>query len=167
MEYKVNKKQQNSRKCLVCGLQNDLGLKASFYELENGELVAVFTPIEEHQSYPRRMHGGIAGAILDETIGRLMMIKDPTLFGVTVELNLKYRKPVPLNEELRVVARVTRDTRKLFEGTGEILLKNGDVAVSGWGKYWKIPMKEMEEFDPEEQGWKVIPSESDPLTIDI
>lgn len=167
MEYKVLKKQENSKKCLVCGMQNDLGLKASFYELENDELVAVFKPLDEHQSYPGRMHGGIAGAILDETIGRLVMIKDPQLFGVTVELNLKYKKPVPLDEELRVVARITRDSRKLFEGTGEILLKNGEIAVTGWGKYWKIPMQEMTEFDPEEQEWKVLASAGDPLKIDI
>ncbi len=167
MEYKVRKKQQNSKKCLVCGLKNELGLKASFYELENDELVAVFKPLEEHQSYPGRMHGGMAGAILDETIGRLIMAKDENLFGVTVELNLKYKKPVPLDEELRVVARITRDNRKLFEGSGEILLKNGEVAVTAHGKYWKIPMSEMTEFDPEEQEWKVFSSESDPLKIDI
>lgn len=167
MEYKVMKKQENSKKCFVCGLKNDFGLKASFYELENDELVAIFKPIDEHQSYPGRMHGGIAGAILDETIGRLIMAKDENLFGVTVELNLKYKKPVPLDEELRVVARITRDSRKLFEGSGEILLKNGEVAVTGCGKYWKIPMNEMKEFDPEEQEWKVYSSDSDPLKIDI
>lgn len=166
MEYRVKKKQQNSKTCFVCGLKNEMGLKAAFYQLENDELVAVFKPLEEHQSYPQRMHGGIAGAILDETIGRLVMMKDEDFFGVTVELNLKYKKPVPLNEELRVVARMTRDTRKLFEGTGEILLKNGEVAVTGWGKYWKIPMEEMTEFDPVEQEWKVYSQESDPSKIE-
>lgn len=167
MEYKVRKKQQNSKTCFVCGLKNESGLKASFYELENDELVAIFKPLEEHQSYPARMHGGIAATILDETIGRLIMIKDETLFGVTVELNLKYKKPVPLDEEIRVVARITRDTRKLFEGSGEILLQNGEVAVSGHGKYWKVPMEEMTEFDPVEQEWEVFSSESDPLHIEI
>ncbi|CFY11428.1 HotDog domain [Syntrophomonas zehnderi OL-4] len=167
MEYKVVRKQENSKKCLVCGLQNDLGLKASFYELENNELVAIFKPRDEHQSYPERMHGGIAGAILDETIGRLVMMKDPQQFGVTVELNLKYKKPIPLDEELRVVARLSRDSRKLLEGTGEILLKNGEVAVTGWGKYWKIPMGEMTEFDPEVQEWKVNLSPDDPVKIDL
>jgi len=167
MEYKVKKKQQNSKKCLVCGLKNEFGLKASFYELENDELVALFKPLEEHQSYPARMHGGIAASILDETIGRAIMIKDENLFGVTVELNLKYKKPVPLDEELRVVARITRDTRKLFEGSGEILLKNGDVAVTGHGKYMKIQADKMIEFDAKEQEWKVLSSDSDPMKIDI
>ncbi len=167
MEYKVKKKQQNSKTCLVCGLKNEYGLKASFYELENDELVAVFRPLQEHQSYPGRLHGGIGAAILDETIGRAIMIKHENLFGVTVDLNLKYRKAVPLDEELRVVARITRDTSRLFEGSGEILLKNGQVAVSGQGKYMKIPMDKMSELDAEEQEWKVSSADNDPITIDI
>lgn len=167
MNNKVKKKQHNCKMCMVCGLKNEFGLKASFYELENDELVAVFKPIEEHQSYPGRLHGGIAAAILDETIGRAIMIKHETLFGVTVDLSLKYRQPVPLDQELRVVARITRDASRLFEGTGEILLANGKVAVSGNGKYWKMPMEQMTEFDPDEEEWQVSPSGSDPLTIDI
>jgi acyl-CoA thioesterase FadM len=37
------------------------------------------------------------------------MIKDENIWGVTVELTLKYKKPVPLNEELRVVGRIIKD----------------------------------------------------------
>lgn len=167
MRYKVVNKQENSKKCIVCGLKNDLGLKAAFYELENGELVSIFTPIEEHQSYPERMHGGIAGSILDETIGRAIMIKHKNIWGVTVELNLKYKKPVPLNEELRVVGRITRDSSRLFEGTGEILLKNGEVAVSAEGKYMKMPIEKIADFNTDHQEWKVVQIETDPEEIEI
>ena len=167
MKYKVMKKQHNSKNCLVCGLKNDLGLKASFYELENGEVVAIFTPLEEHQSYPGRLHGGVAGAILDETIGRALSIKSENLWGVTVELNLKYKKPVPLNEELRVVGRITKDSSRLFEGTGEILLSNGDVAVTGHGKYMKMPIDKIANFDNDHEEWKVILSDKDPLEVEI
>lgn len=167
MKYKVTRKQQNSKKCIVCGLENDLGLKASFYELENGELVAIFTPLEEHQSYPGRLHGGIAGTILDETIGRAMMIQEEGIWGVTVELNIKYKKPLPLMEELKVIGRITKDSSRLFEGTGEIVLKNGDVAVSAWGKYLKMPIHKIADFNGDDQEWQVILSEVEPREIDI
>ena len=167
MKYKVVKKQHNSRKCLVCGLKNELGLKASFYELENNEIAAVFKPIEEHQSYPGRLHGGIAGAILDETIGRAIMVKNENTWGVTVELNLKYKKPIPLNEELKVVGRITKDSSRLFEGTGEIILKNGDVAVTGSGKYLKMPIDKISNTDEQDLEWQVTPSPHDPTEIDI
>lgn len=167
MKYKVIKKQHNSKECIVCGLKNDLGLKASFYELENGELVAIFTALDEHQSYPGRLHGGMAAAMLDETIGRAILIKDENTWGVTVELNLKYKKPVPLGEELKVVGRITRDTSRLFEGTGEILLKNGEVAVTASGKYIKMPISKISDFGTGEEEWRVVPSENDPEEIEI
>lgn len=167
MKHKVTGKQLNSRMCLVCGLKNDLGLKASFYELDNGELVALFTPIEEHQSYPGRLHGGISGAILDETIGRTMLIKDKNAWGVTVGLNLEYKKPVPLNEELRVIGRITKDSKRLFEGSGEILLANGDIAVTAYGKYIKMPIDKIANFDEQDEEWKVALSDKDPVEIDI
>ncbi|HBW38244.1 PaaI family thioesterase [Desulfosporosinus sp. BICA1-9] len=167
MKYTVMKRQQNSKKCIVCGLENDLGLKASFYELENGELVAIFKPLEEHQSYPERLHGGIAGTILDETIGRAIMVKEEDIWGVTVELNIKYRKPIPLTEELRVIGRITKNSSRLFEGTGEIFLKNGAVAVSAWGKYLKMPIDKIANFNEDDQEWQVIFSEGEPNEIDI
>lgn len=167
MKQRVIKKQQNSKKCLVCGLKNDLGLKASFYETENNEVIAVFKPLEEHQSYPGRMHGGIAGAILDETIGRAIMCTESTIWGVTVELNLSYKKPIPLDGELRVVGRITKNSKRLFEGTGEILLPNGDIAVTAWGKYMKMPIDKIADFDTEEQEWRVVSSKNEPKEIEI
>lgn len=167
MKYKVIKKQHNSRKCIVCGLKNDFGLKASFYELEDGQLVAIFKTLEEHQSYPGRLHGGMAAAMLDETIGRAILIKDENTWGVTVELNLKYKKPVPLGEELKVVGRITRDTSRLFEGTGEILLKNGEVAVTASGKYIKMPISKISDSESEEEEWLVVESDEDVKEIEI
>lgn len=167
MKYKVKRKQENSKMCIVCGMKNELGLKAKFYELENKDLVATFTPIEEHQSYPGRLHGGIASAILDETIGRAMLMNDSETWGVTVELNLKYRKPIPLNEELKVVGRITTDRRRIFEGTGEIILANGEVAVTGYGKYIKMPISKISDASQEDMEWEVLDSESDPEEIEI
>ena len=75
MRHLVVSKQPNSKMCFVCGLRNSLGLRASFYELDNGDLVATFTPETEHQGYPGRLHGGIASAVLDETIGRAILLR--------------------------------------------------------------------------------------------
>ena len=167
MSRKVTAKQHNSRMCFVCGLKNPAGLKASFYEVENNQLVALFTPCEEHQGYPGRLHGGLAATILDETIGRAMNIQNDEVWGVTVEFNARYKKPVPLDTELRVVGRITNENRRLFEGTGEILLPDGTVAVEGRGKYIKLPLDEIADFDYEEQEWKAILDEGDPEEIEL
>jgi uncharacterized protein (TIGR00369 family) len=132
---------------MVCGVQNPWSLHARFLELENGELLGVFQPLEQHQSYPGRLHGGIVSAVLDETIGRAINMKHPDAWGVTVELTVRFKKPVPLDEELRAVGRITRDASRLFEGTGEIVLPDGTVAAEASGKYMKMPIDKIADGD--------------------
>lgn len=162
MRQRVTAKQKNTKMCLVCGLKNPFGLKASFYELENDELLAIFRPSEEHQSYPGRLHGGIATAVLDETIGRAILMKDPDLWGVTIKFSTRYLQPVPLDEEIRVIGRIDHIANRYFEGTGEILSKDGSIAVEGKGKFIKLPLGDIADFDAEEQEWRVTTSANDP-----
>lgn len=166
MFHKVIKKQQNSSMCLVCGLDNKMGIKAQFYELDNKELVALCMIDEEMQSYPERVHGGVSAALLDETIGRAIMIECSDAWGVTVELSLKYKKPVPLNTPLKVVGRLTRLTRLIFEGTGEIILPDGEIAVSASGKYMRVPFEKISEIHSEDL-MKDYVNFDDPKEIDI
>ncbi len=145
MKYKVQKKQFVSKDCFVCGTENHESLKTKFYELENGELMSISKPTPTHQSYPDRMHGGVISAILDEVIGRAIMIEEPNSWGVTVELRIKYKKPVPLDKSVKSVARITRNTRLLFEGTGEIILEDGSIAAIGYAKYYKMSLDKITE----------------------
>jgi len=168
MKRKITGKQPNSKMCFICGLKNDMGLKAAFYETEKNELIAVFKPDQEHQGYPGRLHGGIAAAILDETIGRTVTIgKDAELWGVTLEFSIKYKKPIPLEEELKVVAKLTEDNKRIFRGTGKIVLTNGEVAAIGEGKYMKLPIEKIADFDKDENEWRVVSSDDDPDMIQI
>lgn len=143
MKYKVIKKQDISKYCFVCGTENKESLKTKFYELENGELMSLSTPTPTHQSYPDRVHGGVISSVLDEVIGRAIMIPEPDAWGVTVELNIKYKKPVPLNKPIKAVARITRNTRLIFEGTGKIILEDGTVAAEGHAKYVKMKIEKI------------------------
>ena len=168
MKRSVTKKQNNSRMCFVCGLENNFGLHASFYETDSNELVAIVTPSEQHQSYPGRMHGGLAATILDETIGRAIANgKEDQVWGVTLELTTKYRKPIPLGVELRIVGRVSRDDHRFFEGTGEILLPDGSVAVSAAGKYMKVPIDMITNAAMDAEDWFFIGNPDDPREIEI
>jgi uncharacterized protein (TIGR00369 family) len=168
MQHKVIGKQHNSKMCLVCGLQNPFGLHAHFYELDNGELLAIFRPKEEHQGYPGRMHGGMITAIIDETIGRaISMQHNEQVWGVTLEFNIKFKKPVPTDEEIRVVGRITEDNGRIFKGEGEILLPDGQPAVFGSGTYMKLPIDKIADFDETEQMWEVVATPNDPQVVEL
>jgi acyl-coenzyme A thioesterase PaaI-like protein len=174
---KVEHAQNISRMCLVCGRDNPFGLHARFYELApdesaaagssaeaaaaaGPELLGIFDVREEHQSYPGRLHGGISSTILDETIGRAILLVQPDVWGVTVEISVRFRKPMPLDEEVRCVARITRDTSRLFEGTGEILLADGTVAVEASGKYLKQTLADITDGDFAAREWFADPREA-------
>ena len=168
MHYHVTGKQPNSKMCLVCGLKNSMGLKTAFYELENNELLAVCAPLQEHQSYPGRLHGGIVAALLDETIGRAILTRyDGDIWGVTLEFTTRYKKPIPLDKELRVIARITEERRRFFKGTGELLLPDGSIGAVGLGKYFKYPLEEIADFNFWEQEWKVTQEARDPKEVDL
>jgi len=150
------------------GFTPHAGLKAAFYETDKNELVAIFKPCQEHQGYPGRLHGGIAAAILDETIGRTVTIgKDDDVWGVTLEFSVKFEKPIPLEEELKVVTKLTEDDRRIFKGTGKIVLLDGRVAATGEGRYMKLPIEKIADFDKDENEWRIVNSKDDPETISI
>jgi len=166
MRLQVVRKQPNARMCFVCGLKNVLGLHSRFYELENGELLALFTPREEHQGYPGRLHGGLAASILDETIGRAVMAgRTDDIWGVTIDFSARYRQPVPLGEEIRVVTRIENDSKRIFEGSGEILLADGSVAIEGKGKYLKMPIDKIADFDHQSDDWRCLAEADDPVSV--
>jgi acyl-coenzyme A thioesterase PaaI-like protein len=165
MKYKVINKQYTSRHCFVCGEENKYGVGAKFYELENGEVVGIFKSPMEHSGYPGRMHGGISSALIDETIGRAILISEPNTFAVTLELSTQFKKPVPVCTELKVIGRLTSINGRVFEGTGEILLENGDVAVTGSAKYLKIPLEKIAGDNLE--GDAVLNHINDLMEIDI
>jgi uncharacterized protein (TIGR00369 family) len=154
MSHKIINSQYISKNCLVCGVENNFGLKSRFYETDNNELIAVFQPLDEHQSYPNVIHGGISATILDEVIGRaIMMTTDSNTFGVTIELKVRYKKPVPLDSELKAIGRITKDKGRIFEGTGELYLPNGEVAVEAEGKYMKRRLDQITDSNFTDNEW--------------
>jgi acyl-coenzyme A thioesterase PaaI-like protein len=168
MKHKVIRKQHISKMCFVCGVKNNFGLHANFYETDTNELVALINPSEQHQGYPGRMHGGIAAAILDETIGRSICNgKDEQIWSVTLELKTKFRKPIPLGQELKIMGRVTNEGNRSFEGTGEIILPNGEIAVSAEGKYMKVNIERIADNQELNDNWFFADSQEDPSEIEI
>ena len=140
MKHPVTRKQYTSKYCFICGEKNVAGIQMRFYELDNDVVVGIFVGRQEHCSYPDRMHGGIISAILDETVGRAIEMKTPGTMGVTTNLQVKFRKPVPLGVELRAVGKLVEDKPRYFIGTGEILLPNGDIAATAIATYMKADM---------------------------
>lgn len=158
MKYKVKKVQFNSKDCLVCGLENPYGLKTVFYETEDNQLIAVFNVLNGHQSYPNRLHGGVTAAVLDETIGRAISINNPDMvWGVTMELKVQYRKPIPLDQTLYAIGRITMVRRNVFKGEGEVILQDGTRAATAEGLYMQLKLDQIADNDFIDNAWGLLP----------
>ncbi|MDE5819514.1 MAG: PaaI family thioesterase [Lachnospiraceae bacterium] len=137
---KVIGKQRNSKMCFICGMDNPIGLKAQFYNMEDGSVMTPFVFRKEHQSFPERVHGGLAATMIDELGLRAMWAKDQSeeSFGVTMSLSVKYRKPVPYDEELLARGIVVKETPKFVTIVSEIYDRAGELLVNGEAVYIKL-----------------------------
>ena len=140
---KVIKMQKNSKDCIICGFDNPLGLKAKFYELEDGSVGTIVKFRNEHQSYPTRTHGGMISALLDELMGRVIWVNEPQTFGVTTTLNITYRKPVPLETPVKARGYLVFESPRGMSAKGQIFDMDNNLLAEGNCKYFKLPFEKV------------------------
>ncbi|MCD7728799.1 MAG: PaaI family thioesterase [Clostridia bacterium] len=142
---KVIAKQRNSRMCAICGLDNEYGVRAPFYSMEDGSVVTLFEYRPEHQSYPGRVHGGLIAAMLDELGLRGLWAKEgkEDVWGVTTSLETKYRKPVPYGEQLLGRGEVVKNSPHFVTVHATISAKGGAVLAEGTSVYLKLPVSKI------------------------
>jgi len=150
-------KQPSSRTCFLCGRQNDMGLKMSWYnDHEAGQVKATLAVPEHFNGYPGVIHGGIVAALLDETSGRALLLDgdDDNLF-VTLKLEVKYRRPTPTSEPLTVVGWVIRQTSRRAKVAAEIRLADGTVTAQAEAIVVRPGEEFFQQWEPEKQFWRV------------
>ena len=141
IDMKIIKQQKNSKNCIICGMDNPLGLKAFFYDMEDGCVASVIKFRFEHQSYKGRVHGGMISALLDELIGRAVWVTEPDTYAVTTTLSVKFRKPVPYDTHLKARAYITFNSARGFSAVGELFDFDDNLLASADGKYLKLDAK--------------------------
>ena len=103
-------------------------------------VVCTFVPAAVHRGPPGYLHGGLAAALLDETMAALSLVLDDAR-TVTATLSLRYRQPVPIDgRPLRIEA--WRDDRRAGRRVrsvhGRIVLGDGSAAVEATGLFARV-----------------------------
>lgn len=141
---KVTGKQRNSKMCFVCGMDNPIGLKAQFYNMEDGSVMTPFRYTENNQSFPQRVHGGLVATMLDELGLRALWAKySEEALGVTMSMEVKLRKPVPYNEDLIGRGMVQRDSSQFATMKAEIFDGKGSLLAEAVLKYIKLDVEKI------------------------
>ncbi|CAA9273514.1 MAG: hypothetical protein AVDCRST_MAG76-3519 [uncultured Acidimicrobiales bacterium] len=96
----------------------------------SGTLVGEVVPDPAWAGPPGFLHGGMAGALLDDCMGGLSHALD-RIATITATLDLRFRSPVPLDgRPVRVEAwRESPDLRRRTRVHGRLLLASGAPAV--------------------------------------
>jgi uncharacterized protein (TIGR00369 family) len=152
------KKLADSTNCFVCGRDNPCSLKIPFYLEDSGEVVSHFKLSDHYEGHPGIMHGGVIAAILDEICGRAITSLEGE-FMVTSKLDVRYRKPVPINQDLVAKALLVSRRDRVGTAHGEILDAQGTLLAEAEGVYVQIPEEKVKEMDPERSGWRVEPDD--------
>ena len=156
---KVLRKQANSKSCIICGMDNPLGVKAPFYEMEDNSVVTLFSYRSEHQSYPGRAHGGMITCMLDELIGRVIWCFEPDKLAVTLDIKVKFRKPVPYDAPLIGVGSIVKNSSRAYVGQAKIYDASGAVLAEGEATYFKMPPEAITDADMHEELDVFIPDD--------
>ena len=118
--------------CFICGHRNPVGLKATMKVDREGKSAACTLVIpSEYQGWKDMVHGGIISALLDEVCVYAGMTVSASV--VTGELKTRFRKPVPVEQEVTVSARVTNQVRRTVQVEGQLTME-GIVLASAEAK---------------------------------
>ena len=169
---RVLRRQNPSLNSITCGTENPASIGCRFYELEGGETAAVFSIGEFHESHKGIMHGGLSAAVLDETMGRTIMHRDnckadePDFMCVTMEMTVRYRKPVLTGGLKRAYGRIEKEDGLCVHLTADIVDEADEILATARGKFVKIQKTSGAGEENEKNHQKYLPlTEKDPKDL--
>jgi len=105
--------------CFACGRENPIGLHLDDFSLSDSRVTARFTPRPEYRGAGKTLHGGIAATALDEILVWAGILTEDVL-TVTGTMELRFRRPVRVDEPITVSARVDSRSGRRLEVSGAL-----------------------------------------------
>jgi uncharacterized protein (TIGR00369 family) len=119
--------------CFVCGQQNQQGFGIQWFAGDDGAIEGQITLDEGQQGPPGHAHGGASAALLDDAMGSAVWYAGHMVMAVNININ--FRRPVPLHVPLRIIAWVEEVDGRKVHTRSQLRLPDEGVAVEGTGLY--------------------------------
>lgn len=113
---------EDDKYCFVCGDQNEIGLHVNFTVLDDNSATAKIKIPQNFQGWKEIVHGGIISTLLDEV--SIYACRKISQKLVTAEIKVKFKRPVPTEQEVVLQARVVENKRKLIMVEAELLVND-------------------------------------------
>ena len=105
--------------CFVCGRNNPIGLQVVFQtDPAENTSYARLTLAPEYQGWQGVVHGGILATLLDEAC--VYACRNLADQCVTAEMQVRYRKPVPVGAEVELFGQLLEHKRKIWTACAQV-----------------------------------------------
>ena len=122
--------------CMVCSRSNPLGLGLKFVCEEDGSVSTTFTGHPALEGFKGVLHGGVIASLLDGAMTNCLFAHGCA--AMTGELNVRYREPVVIGEEMLIRAWIKRFLSPLHLVAAE-LNQGNRVKAAGTAKFVERP----------------------------
>jgi acyl-coenzyme A thioesterase PaaI-like protein len=106
-------------RCFGCGPAHPTGLRVRCFKTEEGVASPVLIA-KQYEGPPGAAHGGIVAAYLDEILSGAV-VRGAGRIGVTGELTVRYRRPVPIERAIIGRGRLVMDHGRYVDVEGELV----------------------------------------------
>ena len=117
--------------CFACGDDNPIGMHLHFGRSDDEGVVARAVLASLYQGWRGIAHGGIVMALLDEAMAYAAGFAGHR--GVTATMNVRFRKPVPLEAPIEVRGRVTWQRRNVLGVEASVVDADGTTLAHAEG----------------------------------
>lgn len=120
--------------CFGCGAANPAGMKLTFeLDFDARRTRGSFTLGPNYAGGGGFAHGGIIAVVLDEAMGKLSKLGGEK--AVTAEMNIEYRKPVPIDRPIVVEGWQEEQKGRNRFRIAEIRDAQGNLLARGKGRF--------------------------------
>ena len=122
--------------CFGCAPHNTKGLKLRIWYSKKG-CTSYYNIPEEYCGFKGLAHGGIIATLLDE-IAAWTIITHLLRFGITLQADVRYLKPVPTGVEIEIKGRILENNEENAVSLARIQSKKGTILAEAESR-WLLP----------------------------
>ena len=125
--------------CFACGEKNPVGLHLNFEKIDE-KISTKKILAHEYEGYEGAAHGGIVATMLDEAMCTFIK-KFYNEDAMTGRLEIRYRHPTPINQELTIDAWQESQRRNIITMRSTVTAADGVVTAEATAKFAVVSLQ--------------------------